>query len=190
MSSAAAVVNRLNLGTSKSTIAGAKGSPLNILITGIHQEIIDRLRKKIVQYDASASNRLKQSIISMDHSVPGKIVLEMSAEFYWKYVNYGVNGTDVGHGAPTWGKAPASGTTFHEAILGWIKDRGIQAHPGQTYEQMAFVIMRAIKRDGMKPRPFFTDVVNKELSAYISKSISTVLKKAITIEIKDPKWQR
>jgi len=188
MGKAADAIARLNLGTAKQTIAAAVGSPLNTLILGIHQEVIDRLRKKLVQYDASASNRLKQSIVSIDTSVPGKVVLEMSAEFYWKYVNYGVNGINVSHGAPTWGPGPAGTGTFKENILGWIRDRGLQARPGQTYDQMAFVIMQWIRYNGIKPRPFFTDVVNKQLTAYITKSIGEVYKEALTIEIKSP-WQ-
>lgn len=188
MGKAADIINKLNLGTAKPTIAGDLGSPMNILLVGIHQEVIDSLNKSISKYNTIASNRLKQSIISIDHSVPGKITLEMSAEFYWKYVNYGVNGTEVSHGAPTWGKAPASTGSFKAAILGWIRDKGIQAKPGQTYDQMAFSIMHSIKIKGLRPRPFFTDVVNKELKRYIEKSVSSVIKKAITIEIKTPKY--
>lgn len=186
MPSAAEVISKLNLGNAKATIAASIGSPMNNLILGVHQEIIDKLGIKLVEYQAVASNRLKQSIVSVDESKPGVISVAMSADFYWKYVNYGVNGTVMNHGAPTWGPAPKSTLTFHDAILEWIRDTGLQAKPGQTYEQMAFVIMRFIKMYGAEPRPFFTDVVNKQLQTYLSKSISAVMKKAITIEIKEP----
>ncbi len=188
MSSVAEAIAKLNIGTAKQVIAASVGSPLNDLIMGIHQEVIDRLGKKLVDYDAVASNSLKQSIVSMDNSVPGKVVLEMSAEFYWKYVNYGVNGILVNHGAPTWGPGPSGTGTFKDNIMRWIQDRGIQARPGQTYEQMAFVIMRWIRLNGLAPRPFFTDVVNKQLQKYLNKSISTVYKQALIVEIKTP-WQ-
>lgn len=186
MPTAAEIINKLNLGTSKQTVAAAIGSPLNTLILGIHQEVIDKLNAKILQYNAVASNRLKQSLVSLDHSIPGKVVIEMTAEFYWKYVNFGVNGLSVNHGAPTWGPPPSGSLPFKDAILGWIKDRGIQAKPGQSYDELAFMIMRHIKYNGIKPRPFFTDVVNKDLEKYLSKSISAVYKKAIIIEIKNP----
>jgi len=182
-------ISKLNIGTAKQTISAAVGSPLNALILGIHQEVIDRLLVSIVKHDAVASNRLKQSIVSADVSIPGKVILEMSAEFYWKYVNFGVNGTAVSHGSPTWGPAPAGAVSFKENILKWIQDRGITANPGQTYDQMAFVIMRWIRLNGLKPRPFFTDVVNKQLTQYINKTISLVYKKALIIEIKTPSWQ-
>lgn len=176
----------MNLGTAKTTLQAQIGSPLNNLILGIHQEIIDRLGGKLREYDAVASNRLKQSIVSVDESAPGTVNVALSAEFYWKYVNYGVNGTTISHGAPTWGKSPGSTLTFKDAISEWIRDRGIQANPGTTYDQLAFLIMNKIKRDGIEPRPFFSDVVNPALSRAISKSVSTVMKKAITVIIKDP----
>jgi hypothetical protein len=78
--------------------------------------------------------------------------------------------------------------SFKDSILGWIRDKGLQARPGQTYDQMAFAIMRGVKEKGIKPRPFFTDVINQELKTYLSQTISEVYKQAIIIEIKEP-WQ-
>jgi hypothetical protein len=182
------IVQNMNLGVSRQTIAGEPNSQLHSLMEGLMQEVIDRLNTSIEKYDARASNRLKQSIISMDESENGDISIAISAEFYWKYVNFGVNGTQVSHGAPTWGPAPAGTLSFKDSILGWIRDKGLKAYPGQTYDDMAFRIMAGIKRDGIKPRPFFTDVVNKDLKKYLIESISEVLGKAITIEISEP-WQ-
>lgn len=182
------VVNSLNLGVSRKTLAGETNSPLHTLLIGLNQEIIDRLNDSIQKYDAIASNRLKQSIITVDESESGTISVAISAEFYWKYINYGVNGTIVNRGAPSWGSPPSRTMSFKDSILGWIRDKGLKANPGQTYEQMAFAIMKGLKEKGMKPRPFFSDVVNKELETYLKKSISEVYKRAIVIEIKEP-WQ-
>lgn len=186
MPSAAEIIGRLNLGNAKATLAASIGSPMNTLILGVHQEIIDKLGVKLVEYKAVASNRLKQSLVTVDESKTGVVSVSLSAEFYWKYINYGVNGTVMNHGAPTWGPAPKSTLSFKDSILEWIKDTGMQAKPGQTYDDMAFIIMRFIKMYGAEPRPFFTDVVNKKLSTTLSKTISAVMKRAITIEIKAP----
>jgi hypothetical protein len=188
MKSPSEVINSLNLGVSRKAIAAEVNSPLHALLIGLNQEIIDRLNASIQGYDAIASNRLKQSIITVDETEPGTISVAISAEFYWKYVNYGVNGTKVNHGAPTWGSPPGSTLSFKDSILGWIRDKGLQARPGQTYDQMAFAIMRGVKEKGIKPRPFFTDVINQELKTYLSQTISEVYKQAIIIEIKEP-WQ-
>jgi hypothetical protein len=157
-------------------------------LIGLNQEVIDRLNKSIEKHDVRASNRLKQSILSVDESKPGVVALAISAEFYWKYINYGVNGTQVNRGAPSWGPAPKGTLTFKEAIEGWIRDRGLKARPGQTYEEMTFAIMHGIKTKGMEARPFFSEVVTKELKQYLAKSVSSVLGRAITIEIAEP-WQ-
>ncbi len=182
------IVNNMNLGVSKKTLAGQVDSPLHALVIGLNQEVIDRLTLSIDKYNIVASNRLKQSIVTVDTSTEGVIKIGVSANFYWKYVNYGVNGTLINRGAPTWGPAPKGTLSFKDNILGWIRDKGIKAKPGQTYDQMAFAIMKGIKEKGMKPRPFFTDVVNKELKKYLTKSISAVYKQAIKIEISEP-WQ-
>jgi hypothetical protein len=185
------VIKNMNIGVSKQTIEGQENSPLHVLMMGLHQEIIDRLNDSITKYDAVASNRLKQSLVTVDQSSSGVISVGVSADFYWKYVQYGTGPQHrpPANGLPeTWGVKPAGTPTFKDAILGWIRDRGLKTKPGQTYDQMAFGIMMAIKRDGTKARPFFTDVVNAELKAYLTKSISEVYKEAIKIEIKEP-WQ-
>lgn len=182
------VVNKMNLGVSKKTIEGTADSPLQALLIGLHQEIIDRLNKSIDKWDARASNRLKQSMVTVDNSKDGVLSVGISAEFYWKYVNYGVNGTKFNRGAPTWGKAPSGTEPFKLAVQGWIRDRGITPKPKQTYKQLTFMIMKGIREKGQEARPFFTEVVNKELIAYLSKSISAVYKEAIRIEISEP-WQ-
>lgn len=185
---AAEVVNKLNLGTSKQVIAAEPGSPLALLVQGLQQEVIDRITKSIDKWDVKASNRLKQSIVTVDDSKPGVISIGITANFYWKYVNYGVNGTKKNWGSPTWGPPPAATISFKQSILDWIKDRGIKARPGQTYEQMAFAIMRGIKENGIEPRPFMTEVINKELTVYLEQAIAQVYAAAIQIEIKGA-WQ-
>jgi hypothetical protein len=182
------VVSKLNLGTAKQTLAGTKNSPLELLMLGLHQEIVDQLTASADSYGVSASNRLKQSIVTIDQSSEGVIGVGIEASFYWKYVNFGVNGTKVNHGAPTWGAAPSSTLTFKQAILEWIRDKGLTAKPGQTYDQMAFAIMRGIREKGITPRPFVTEVINKQLTVSLTKSISEVLGKAIKIHILEP-WQ-
>lgn len=182
------IVKNMNLGVSKQTLSAEPNSPLHTLLIGVHQEIIDRLGESITKHGIIASNRLKQSMVTVDSTESGKIDVALSMEFYWKYVNFGVNGTRVNRGAPTWGSAPGGTLPFKDAILGWIRDKGLQARPGQTYEQMAYAIMKSVREKGIKARPFYTDVVNAELKRFLSKSISEVYGEAINVEISDP-WQ-
>jgi len=182
------IVDSMNLGVSRKTLEGSKDSPMHTLMIGIHQDILEQLGKSVEKYGASASNRLKQSMITVDKSADDKIDISVSMNFYWKYVNFGVNGTKINRGAPTWGPAPGGTMSFKEAIKGWIRDKGMVARPGQTYDQMAYAIMNSVKEKGMKARPFYTDVVNRDLKKFLTKSISEVFGEALRIEIKDP-WQ-
>ena len=49
-----------------------------------------------------------------------------------------------------------------DAIIRWIKDKGIQARKGQSLNQQAFMIARTIGRFGVRPR----NVFDKALAGY------------------------
>jgi hypothetical protein len=182
------VVNSLKLGTARATLEGKADSPLAILLQGVHQEVVDQLGEQLERLDAVASNRLKQSLVTVDLSKDGEVSLAVSADFYWKFVNYGVNGTQVNHGAPAWGAAPAGTPSFKDSISEWIRDRGIRAKQGQTYEQLTYAVMAGVRKNGIAPRPFVQNVINKELKQYLTRSVSQVMRKAITINIKEPTY--
>jgi hypothetical protein len=141
--------------------------------------------------DIAASRRLRQSIIP-DKQVTkdGNVVtIGLSADFYWKFVNYGVNGTEVQHGAPSWGKQPPGEVSFHKSIMDWTLDRGITM-PAQfdTYDSFAWAVMASVRKKGKQARPFFTNVVNETLTTKIQKELSAFFKEAITVNIVEP-WQ-
>jgi hypothetical protein len=184
----AAILNKLNLGTSAQVLTASTDSPLSALLKDLTQGVIDELGRNIDKYNISASNNLKQSI------KPTKIVSEkdsvsigISAEFYWKYVNYGVNGISRSHGAPNYGKENASAPSFYESINQWVRNRGITA-TDISYEQLTFAIMKHVQEEGKAPRPFFTDVVNDNLVKVLQKPIEKLIGRAITVTIIDP-WQ-
>lgn len=182
---AADVISKLNLGTAKQVLSAEPNSPMEALLMGLLQEVTDRIGNSIDKWDVKASNRLKQSVTPVSDSKPGVISVAVQANFYWKYVNYGVNGTKRNWGAPTWGPAPSGTRSFKDSISDWIKDKGIRARPGQTYEQMTYLIMRGIREKGIEPRPFMTEVINKELTSFLERSIAEVYAASIVIEIKE-----
>ena len=183
------ILSRLNLGTTKAILNEEPNSPLGVLLSGLMQDVTNQLTKSLEKYGAGEGN-LRQSI------TPTKVAIEDSAisvaiqaDFYWKFVNYGVNGTEVSHNAPAWGTQPSSGKTFLQSIGEWRMQKGITL-PEQfsSYESFDFAIMKNIQKNGKAPRPFFTDVVNEKLVAYLKKPIEKLLKKTIEIQIVEP-WQ-
>lgn len=190
MATEADILNALNLGTAKSVIEGKPNSPLGLLLTELSNDVVKQLQSSMDKYDISASHNLRQSIKPQSVETSGDMVsVSISADFYWKYVNYGVNGFEVNHGAPRHGKETQNTGSFHANIMEGMRARGIVAPSSfSSFESYAWAAIGKIRRDGIKKRPFFTDVVNKQLTEYLKEPISKLLKKSITVTIIEP-WQ-
>lgn len=191
MSSEADILNKLNLGASKAILNNEPQSALGQLLISISEDVIAQLQEKLREYNVNTSSgALSQSLHATEVQIQGDTVsVSISGEFYWKYINYGVNGTEVSHGAPDHGSAPPGEMSFSESIAQWIPKRGLQL-PEQfsNFESFTYAIMTNIRKHGKQARPFFSDVVNKSLVAQIKDPITKVMGKAIKIKIVEP-WQ-
>ena len=183
--------NLITVGNSEAILKGLPGTPLEELLKDLMQDVADQLVTEMDSLNIAASRRLRQSIIP-DKQVTkeGNVVtIGLSADFYWKFVNYGVNGTEVQHGAPSWGKQPPGEVSFHKSIMDWTLDRGITMPPQfDTYDSFAWAVMANVRKKGKQARPFFTNVVNETLTTKIQKELSEFFKEAITVNIVEP-WQ-
>lgn len=186
----ASILSKLNLGASKAILENKTGNLLVDFMNALAQDITDQLTASIDKYGISASNNLKQSITPIEATIKGSAVeVAVQADFYWKFVQYGVNGYLINRGAPAWGKQPSSGKEWHESTIEWIQHRGIKPKEKDvTIEQLAWIMMRGKVRDGQSPRPFFTDVVNEKAIALLRAPIERFLKRTIEIRILEP-WQ-
>lgn len=184
------IIRNLKLGESADVLANKKGSPTEQLLAVIANDVVDSLRKKLDEYDVNASSNLKQSLTVIPLSKSNEVNVEISADFYWKYINYGVNGSIVNHGAPSWGKeSQSNGKSFIQNIKDWVAFRGITL-PSQfsSYDSFAWAIKTSVERNGKKPRPFYSDVVNEKLKNEIQEAITALFGKSITVNIIEP-WQ-
>ena len=184
------IISKLNLGTSKAIIKGESNSPLGELLIELAQDVTDKLTKSLDGYDINASRNLRQSIKPTKVVQKGsEVSIEIEADFYWKFVNYGVNGSKINHGAPAWGSQPPQEKSFHQAIMEWIPTTGTTLPDGfSSYESWASAIQTNIIKNGKEARPFFTDIVNEKLVDYLREPISSVLGRSIEISIVEP-WQ-
>lgn len=184
-------IDMITVGNAKAILDGTVGTPLDEMLKALVQDVTNDLVESLDSYDISASSNLRQSIVPEKNvTKEGSVVsIGIKADFYWKFVNYGVNGTEVNHGAPSWGKQPPGEVSFHSSIMDWTRNRGI-VMPEQfgNYEAFAFAIMANIKKKGKQARPFFTDVVNDTLILKLEKPISDFFKEAITVKIVE-QWQ-
>ena len=183
--SEADILGGLTVGNAKSVVEGKKNSPLGNLLIELNQAIIDDLRTSIKNRDIDASRNLSQGITPSDVIINGnEIEVNISMDFYWKYVNYGVNGTEQNNNAPSWGAAPSQTLSFHESILAWKSDRGITLPEGfKDYDSFAWAIQTNIKKYGKKARPFYDDVINDKLVAVLEAPIKKLLGESIKLTI-------
>jgi len=198
MASEVDILNALNLGTSKAVVEGQPNSPLGQLLTTLANDVTKQLTDSMDSYNIRASNNLRQSILPTKVEVNGDVVtVGISAPFYWKYVNYGVNGFAVNHGAPNWGSTGATREDFKKSIGAWRMNVGINLNSFtndsgkpmfSSYDKLDDGLMYMVAKNGQKPRPFYTDVVNDKLVNYLRKPIEKLFKKAMTVVIVDP-WQ-
>lgn len=188
----AEAVSRLNLGTSTDILNNTSDSPLSKLLKDLMQGFIDELIKSMNKYDVSASRRLQQSLKPTAPIIEGSSlsvgVSVGEQQYYWKFINKGVNGTEVNYGAPNWGSVQAPKNDYHSSMLTWIRDRGITSDSGD-YDSLAYAMINSIRKKGKAPRPFFDDVVNDpKLIELLRKPIEKLIGRAIVVKIVEP-WQ-
>lgn len=180
-------ISNMTLGRSKDILENKPSSPLGDLLTKITEDVVERLKERMKARDINTSSLgLSQSVVPTEVEISdGGIEVGIDMAHYWKYVNYGVNGTDISWGAPLWGTSSVpQEKTFHQAILEWIPQRSI-ALPEEfsDFDSFAYAIMGKIRRDGKEPRPFYDDVINEKLEKQIRKPIEELLGQAIEINI-------
>jgi hypothetical protein len=184
------ILNGLNVGNAKDVLNGKSNSQLGNLLVKLNQAIIDDLQQSIQARDINASRNLSQGITPSDVIINGnEVEVNISMDFYWKYINYGVNGTEQNNNAPSWGSAPTQTLSFHDSILAWKSDRGITLPEGfADYDAFAWAIQTNIKKYGKKARPFYDDVINEKLVKILEEPIKKLLGESIKLTIVAP-WQ-
>ena len=184
--------NITNLVVAKSVIENQEGSPLDFLLRDLTLEVCNRLREGLKKHDANTSSLGLSQSIQPEETVThnGSVVtIGIKAEDYWKFVNYGVNGTERSWGAPAWGSQGSQPKSFHQSILEWIPKRDITLPSAfKDYDSFAWAIQKNIIKKGKEPKPFFSEVVNNKLADYMRPQIEELLGEAITINIVAP-WQ-
>lgn len=191
MSNEADILSALNLGSSKAVLENKGNSPLSELLVSMSEDVITQLKAALVARNINTSSQgLSQSLHVSEIKIAGsEVKVGISAEFYWKFVNYGVNGAEIHRGAPDWGSVPAGDKSFSQAIREWIPQRGLQLPPEfSSFESFTYAIMTNIRKKGKEARPFFEDVVNDKLVETLREPIEKVIGRSIEISIASP-WQ-
>jgi hypothetical protein len=180
----------MTAGQAKEILYNKPNNPMSELLQSLTQDVIDDLRKAMDNRDVNASSRLSQGITPTKTNYNGKSVsVSIEMDFYWKYINYGVNGSVVNRGAPNWGSAPSSGLSMSQALSSWERDRGIRYENGEsTWTSKSHIEGLGLIERGQIARPFYEDVINEKLVNVLKAPIQKLLGKSIKLNIISP-WQ-
>lgn len=131
----------------------------------------------------SASGSLAASLSFEFEESDGKLLIKFLADDYWDFVNSGVDGVNRSAGAITnqfgatykfktinpspsmveaFGGAPNYGKDGGKGSMqNWMASKNIIAKDGD-YNSLAYLLARATKRDGIKPKPFIDNAISED----------------------------
>lgn len=186
----AEIIKNLTIGSSREVMANSPSSPLAKILQDEANNIVSLLQASMYKYDIDASNNLISTTTPTEINITGNTIeIGISSQFYWKFLNYGVNGTLVNRGAPNWGTQPNNGS-MSDALKSWEISRGIKTVNGvYNWTSLSKVEGMTLIERGQKARPFFTDVVNVALVDSLTDKVSALMKRSIEIIIREPIWQ-
>lgn len=69
-----------------------------------------------------------------------------------------------------------------EALIKWIKKKGIQPRYGQSINSLAWAIRKSIYNVGIRPKPFTQQIIGQTIE-YLSEELATDLSIKIADEI-------
>jgi len=150
-----------------------KNTPVNPVQLVLGEWVAERIRVAQAKLDepkgtnpsrsSNATGSLRNSIAPETTTFGNKVVVDIMANDYWETLNYGVNGTQKKFGARYSFSTLATPERFVNGIRRWIRDRNIQPRePEMSRDELALVISKAVKRNGIEAVPFMTDAFNSQ----------------------------
>lgn len=157
-------------------------------------ELIADLRESLINVNRDQPGDLLQSIDAKVTVQSNKVSFELEMNDYWQFVDEGVDGTVTSQGSQF--KYKKNGKRIPlDAMKKFIAARGLR--PKQlgakgskkvskvkkqtAIDSFAWALGISLKRKGIKPTHFFTNVINDSLKARLTKDISEALKKDIEL---------
>lgn len=172
-------------------------------------EIIEDLTSKLVEkHKDEGLQKLIQSIDVNIFEQGNKITFELSMEGYWKFVDQGVDGYLRSVGSEfkykkntkripidamkkfisARGITPAMSISAHRKSETFtdkkIKARSKKVNKEDALNSLAFAMGVNLKKFGIKPTHFFSEVVNADLTERLKADLAQALKRDIEVDIK------
>ena len=156
---------------------------VNLAMVRWMSDVIKLTTEGIDSVDAKATLNLRQSVGFAELPVEQKVAqVAMEMASYWKFVEYGVNGVQTNRGAPFSFRSIIPSQQDIADIRKWTIDKGLGI-PADEIDAAAYNIARAIKRRGIKGRPFLNPVLSDAKLDELVSSIAEVVGKEISISM-------
>lgn len=176
-----------DLGQAKSVLENLPKNPLQLLLQEQLDGVVQQLRNSVSNHDLDASGELKKSFVTTKPNFKNSTLeISVEANYYWKFLDQGVNGTKINRGAPTWGQQPYRGESFKQKVDEWIRFRGITPRGKvyrSSYDSLNFMIRKSIVEKGKEPTYFVDDVINERLINNMSEEITNLVGRSIEVRI-------
>ncbi len=168
-------------------------------------ELIAELRESIIRVGKDQPGELLQSVDGVVQIVANGVTFEIKMLDYWDVVDKGVDGYEKSVGSAykykkntkripidamkkfiaARGIRPAMSIKAHRKSETFsdkrIKARSKKVNKENELNSLAFAIGASIKKKGLKPTHFFTDVINLDLKARLTADITKALGKDIEL---------
>ena len=151
----------------------------------VYEEFLKKTGEKVtkdlreyIEQNASNTGALASSIVYLP---TGKLSFELKADFYYKFVDQGVNGLNGNMGSEYSFKLPYVTSKHARAIHEW---------KGIPYPE-AYAVAMSIKKRGIKGKHITEKVITDDVLERIGKDLAAVtgLNFAISFEKNTQKWQ-
>ena len=174
-------LKELNIGGLKDDVSKPFDSPLKVYLSTLATQIVSQLKQSLRDAGVDQNSILSQSIAPEIREENNMIVVEISANDYWDFINSGVNGIQVNHAAPYSFKTPYPNRKMAESIQGWMSARSIGT--SNNYKSISYAIATKLKVKGIEPNHFVDNVLTDEFIENISLSLSEEFGKQIKLTI-------
>ena len=146
----------------------------------VAQSVLDEPKGSNPSRDSNATGSLRASI-RPDNFITNaeEVLVNVIAEDYWDRLNQGVNGTTKNWGSPYSFNSLGVTDEFRNRIKTWTRDRGITPREnGMSQEDLAYVIAKSIRKNGVMPVPFMDEAFSieaiKDLADRLGKTVKRI----------------
>jgi hypothetical protein len=180
----------------------------------VQQSAIDVLTKTVAYSTGTAPELVDSIRTNVEFLSGGGVRWTLSMKDYWQFIEFGVDGTEKSQGSKFKFKSGGKPIP-KEAMEKFIDTRGItfkslkkygrgkglesislksrkkvrKSLKDLTYEQekktLSFILGRSIKKHGIKPRPFRSDIITPELKKELYDGLREIYKQEIIATFKE-----